>query len=164
MEIGKHWKTIQTVCEHALDSSLQYAVATVNKDGSPHLTPIGALFLRENKTGFFFDVFSIKMSNNLEHDPRVCILAVNSGLFFWQKSILIGRCVTPPSVRLMGTVGKKRKATKAEVAKWQNHVKFARGTRGYDLLWKNMQFVRDICFDSFEPVYMGEMTDDLWQD
>ena len=66
MEIGKHWKTIQMVFQQSLSSSLHYALASVNEDGSPHLTPIGALFLRENKTGFYFDVFSVKMSNNLD--------------------------------------------------------------------------------------------------
>ena len=45
MEIGKHWKTIQTLFEHSR-SSLHYAVATVNADGFPHITPIGLLFLR----------------------------------------------------------------------------------------------------------------------
>jgi len=164
MEIGKHWETIQSVFQQTLDSSLHYAVATVNKDGSPHITPIGALFLREDKTGFYFDVFTVNMLNNLDQDQRICILAVNSSLPFWQKSFITGNCETPPSVRLMGTVGERREATKKEVVMWQKHVAFARGMKGYDLLWGNMQFVRDIKFDSFEPVYMGEMTRDLWND
>ncbi len=164
MEIGKHWKTIQTVFQRSLDSSLHYALATINEDGSPHITPIGALFLRENKTGFYFDVFSVNMSRNLKHDQQECILAVDSGLSFWAKSFIIGRCETPPSVRLKGTVGPRREATKKEVAIWEKHVEFAHGMKGYDLLWKDMRFVRDLYFDSFEPVYMGEMTYDLWKD
>jgi len=123
MKIGKQWKTIQMVFQQSLSSSLHYALASVNEDGSPHLTPIGALFLRENKTGFYFDVFSVKMSNNLDRDQRVCVLAV----------------------------------------KWEKHTEFARGMKGYELLWGNMRFVRDIYFDSFEPVNMGEMTQDLWK-
>jgi hypothetical protein len=164
MEIGKHWKTIQVVFQQSLNSALHYAIATVTKDGSPHVTPIGALFLRDDQTGFFFDIFSVKMSENLERDQRVSILAVNSTIAYWRESFLTGRCKTPPSVRLMGTVGQKREATREEIAMWQKHVEFARGMKGYDLLWGNMRFVRDIYFDSFEPVYMGQMTDDLWQD
>ena len=30
-------------------------------------------------------------------------------------------------------------------------------------MWKNMRMVRDIHFDSFEPVLMGEMTKGLWE-
>jgi len=163
MEIGKHWKTIQLVFQQSLGSSLHYAVASVNEDGSPHLTPIGSLFLRDNKKGFYFDIFSVNMSNNLKRNQRVCILAVNSGLVFWQKSFITGKCETPPSVRLMGTVGERRESTEEEVAVWRKHAEFARGMKGYDLLWKDMGFVRDIYFDSFEPVWMGEMTRDLWK-
>jgi hypothetical protein len=164
MEIGQHWNTIQVVFEQSLKSALHYAIATVNEDGSPHITPIGALFLRDDRTGFYFDIFTVKMSSNLERDQRVSILAVNSNISYWRQSFLNGRCETPPSVRLMGTVGQKREATQDEIARWRKHVEFARGMKGYDLLWGNMQFVRDIYFDAFEPVDMGQMTQDLWKD
>jgi hypothetical protein len=164
MEIGNHWKTIQLVFEQSLNSSLHYAIATLNEDGSPHITPIGALFLREDHSGFYFEVFSINMRTNLDRDQRVCVLAVNSSLFFWQSSFFVGRCETPPSVRLMGTVGQRREATEEEAARWRKHVEFAQGTKGYDLLWKDMRFVRNMYFDSFEPVHMGEMTRELWKD
>ena len=163
MEIGKHWKMIQMVFQESLGSSLHYAIATVDEDGSPRIAPIGALFLREDKTGFYFDEFPVTMSRNLERNPRVCILAVNSNPAFWQKSLLAGKFETPPAVRLMGSVEKKRDATEEEIAMWQNHVKIARGTKGHDLMWKNMRRVRDIHFDAFEPVLLGEMTQDLWK-
>jgi uncharacterized protein len=162
MEIGNHWKTIQMVFEQSR-SSLHYAVATVKADGSPHITPIGALFLREDKTGFYFDEFPVHMSRNIERDPRVCILAVNSNPQFWQKSLVAGRFESPPAVRMMGSVGKRREATAEEIALWQDHVKLARGTKGHEIMWKDMRMVRDISFDSFEPVLCGEMTQDLWQ-
>ena len=163
MEIGNHWKTIQLVFQEARGSSLHYAVATVNEDGTPHITPITSLFLRDDKTGFYFDEFPVHMSRNLERNPRICILAVNSDLNFSIKSFLAGKYETPPAVRLMGSVGKKREGTEEEIAQWQNHVKLAHGTKGYDLMWKHMRMVRDIQFDSFEPVLMGEMTQDLWK-
>jgi predicted pyridoxine 5'-phosphate oxidase superfamily flavin-nucleotide-binding protein len=163
MEIGKHWQTIQKVFQESLRSSMHYALATVNEDGSPHVTPIGSLFLRDNGTAFYFDEFPVRMSRNLEKNQRVCILAVNSNLTFWQKSLLAGKFETPAAVRLMGSAGKKREATEEEIAIWQNHVKLARGTKGYDLMWKNMRRVRDIYFDSFEPVLCGEMTKDPWK-
>jgi len=163
MEIGKHWKTIQMVFQESRGSATYYAIATVNADGSSHVTPIASLFLREDKTGFYFDEFPVHMSRNLERDPRVCILAVNSDPTFAIKSFLAGKYETPPAVRLMGSAGKKREATEEEIAMWQNHIKIARGTKGHDILWKNMRMVRDIQFDSFEPVSCGEMTQDLWK-
>jgi hypothetical protein len=142
---------------------MHYAVATVNEDGTPHVTPITSLFLREDKTGFYFDEFPVHMSRNLDRNPRVCILAVNSDLNFSIKSFLGGKYDTPPAVRLMGSVGKRREGTAEEIAMWQDHVKLAHGTKGYDLMWKHMRMVRDIQFDSFEPVLMGEMTQNLWK-
>jgi hypothetical protein len=41
----------------------------------------------------------------------------------------------------------RRKGTDEEIAMWQNHVKMAQRTKGYDLLWKNMRTVRDIYFE-----------------
>jgi len=92
----------------------------------------------------------------------VCILAVNSTPTFWQRSLLAGKFLAPPAVRLMGSLGNKRHGTDQEISIWQDRVKTARGTRGHELLWKGMGTVRDIFFDSFEPVSCGEMTQGLW--
>jgi hypothetical protein len=162
MEIGNQWETIQALFQETRNSSMHFAIATVNEDGTPHVSPIGALFLRENKTGFFFDEFPINLSKNIKRNPRLCILAVNSNPRYWQKSLFVGKFVTPPALRLMGSVGEKREGTIDEVAMWQNHVKHAQGTKGHDLMWKNLRIVRDVYFDSFEPVSCGEMTQDLW--
>jgi len=164
MDMGKHWKTIHTLFEESYMSSLHYAIATVNEDGSPHVTPIAALFLRENKTGFYFEEFSVNMARNLNRSPRICVLAVNSDKAFWINSLTAGKCETPPSVRLIGTVGERREATGEEIAMWQERVAFARGIKGYDLIWRDLRMVRDICFDSFEPVLLGEMTKELWSE
>jgi hypothetical protein len=68
----------------------------------------------------------------------------------------------PPAVRLYGTAGELRKAAKAEVEAWQKKVALASKTRGYKIMWENMSHARDITFDSFEPVVIGEMTAELW--
>ena len=163
MEIEYHWKSIQKLFNNARNSSMHFALATVTKDGSPHVTPIGSLFLRENITGFFFDEFPINLPKNIEENPKVCILAVNSNPTYWQKSLIIGKFISPPSVRLIGSIKEKRDGTEEEIAIWQNHVKDALGTKGHTIMWKNMRTVRDIHFDSFEPVTCGEMTQELWK-
>jgi uncharacterized protein len=162
MEIGKHWETIRAIFEEGRNSCMHFAVATVGEDGSPHVAPIGALFLRENETGFYFDAFTIATSRNAKRNRRVCILAVNSTPAFWQRSLFAGRFPTPPAVRLMGSLGEKRNGTDQEIALWQDCVKTAQGTKGHELLWKDMRTVRDISFDSFEPVSCGAMTQGLW--
>ena len=161
MEIDKHWETIRSVFEEGYKSCVHFAVATVNEDGSPHITPIGALILRSNQTGFYFEENPKKMPRNLKRNPRVCVLAVNADKLFWGKSLLEGKFATPPAVRLAGTVGELRDATADEVAAWQEKIAIAKGTKGYKLLWGKFAQVRDITFDSFEPVELGEMTRDI---
>jgi predicted pyridoxine 5'-phosphate oxidase superfamily flavin-nucleotide-binding protein len=162
MEIGNHWETIRTVFDEAYKSSLHFAVATVNEDGSPHITPIGALILRDNRTGFYFEENPQRMPLNLKRNPRVCILAVNANMQFWGKALVDGKFPAPPAVRLSGLAGELREATADEVAAWQEKIAIAKGTIGYKLLWEKFAKVRDINFDSFEPVNVGEMTSGLW--
>jgi len=163
MEIGKHWETIRTVFEEGYKSCLHFAVATVNEDGSPHVTPIGALILRDNQTGFYFEENPVRMPRNLTTNPRVCILALNADKPFWINALVNGKFPTPPAVRLAGIAGQLRKAAPDEVALWREKIALAKGTKGYELLWDHFSQVRDIAFDSFEPVDVGEMTKGLWE-
>ena len=162
MEIGTHWDTIRNIFEEAFKSCTHFAVATVNEDGSPHVTPIGALILRDDRTGFYFDEYPSKMPENLKRNPRVCILAVNADKIFWAKSLMEGRFLSPPAVRLTGTVGELRDASEEEKEAWHKRIALAKGLKGYRTMWERMGRVRDIRFESFEPVDLGEMTSGLW--
>ncbi len=162
MEIGKHWSTIQSIFEEAFRSCMHFAVATVGEDGSPHITPIGALLLRDNQTGFYFEENPIKLPHNLKTNPRVCVMAVNADKLFWGKALMEGEFPAPPAVRLSGITGQPRKATPEEIALWQAKIAPLKGLKGYQLLWSHFSTVRDISFDSFEPVETGEMTRGLW--
>jgi len=162
MKIDNHWGEIRKIFEEAYKSCMHFAIATVNEDGSPHVTPIGALFLRADQTGFFFDEYPSRMPANLKRNPGVCILAVNADKIFWAKSLMEGKFSTPPAVRLIGTVGELREATSEEKEAWHKRIVLARGLKGYRLMWERMGRVRDIQFNSFEPVDLGKMTSGLW--
>jgi uncharacterized protein len=158
MELIDHWGEIRSLFNKSLKTAKHLSFATVDKDGNPHVTPIGSLILKNDCTGYFSDKFPKRMKDNFQHSDRVAIMAINTGFWFWFKSIRKGKFVTLPGVRLYGRVGEKRKATEKEQQTWLKQVKFAKGTKGYNLLWKDMSYVRDIHFDSFRPVLAGEMT------
>ena len=162
MDIGNNWEKIRAVFDEAFASCGHYALTTVNDDGSPHVTPIGGLILKEEQTGYYFDEYCTKTRDNLSRDPRVCILAVNAGRIFWGKSLAAGRFNSPPAVRLIGIAGAMREATADEISAFKNKVSYAKETKGYEMLWGRLHMVRDLKFDSFEPVETGEMTEDLW--
>ncbi|MFC1532764.1 pyridoxamine 5'-phosphate oxidase family protein [Thermodesulfobacteriota bacterium] len=164
MEIkDHHWKEIRRLFRSAFKTSLHYSLATVNSDGSPHITPIGSVVLRDDKTGFYCEGFPRNIPTNLQSNPRVCVMAVNAGKRFWFMSLFRGRFDSPPGVRLIGRAGEKRKGTDQELTQWQKRIRPLKKLKGYDLLWKDLNYVRDLYFDGFEPIHAGLMTKGLWR-
>lgn len=161
MKIDQHWKMIQDIVRNAMKTSHHLSFATVSGDGVPHVTPIGSLMLRDDCTGYYFEEFTRQMPTNFESNRRISILAVNSGAWYWLKSIRSGRFPSLPGVRLHGRVGDRRPATVPEIDDWRERIKKARKTKGYKLIWEKLAQVRDIEFDSFEPITAGVMTKHL---
>jgi len=162
MEIGGHWTAIRNIFDEAFKSGLHFAVASVGEDGAPHVTPIGALILRDDRTGFYFEEHPVRLPRHLSANPRVSILAVNADKVFWGTALAAGKFLAPPAVRLSGTAGRPRQATPEEIALWRKKIAGLEGLKGYSLLWGHFSTVRDIAFDAFAPVEMGEMTNGLW--
>jgi len=164
LDVATHWRSIRRVFAASFSSSLHFAIATVGEDGEPHVTPIGSVILTEPGKGFYFEVFPTKLPRNVGKDARVAILGVNSGRWFWLKSLFLGRFVAPPAVRLRGrVVGEPREPAAAELELFQRRVRAVRRLRGYELLWSELSNVRDLEIDSAEPVVVGQMTRGLWK-
>jgi hypothetical protein len=158
-DLVAHWPQIRNIFSKSFFSSFHFAIATINADGTPHVSPIGSLILdRQQQKGFYFEIFTSHLQKNLEANPNVCVLATNSGGFFWLRSLAIGRFRVPPAVRLRGFAGARRLATNEEISRWRRRIGFLRFLPGYRLLWGNLQYVREIEFCDFEPVKMGRMT------
>jgi hypothetical protein len=155
------WPEVRNIVRRAVRSSLHCSVASINDDGSPHVTPIGSVMLTEPGRALFFEVFTTQLVRNLERDPRLCVLAVDTGKRFWLESLARGRFERPPGVRLTGTAGPRRAATSDEQARFERAVRPLRVLKGYRLLWSNVRNVRDIEFHSIVPVRLGAMTRDL---
>jgi uncharacterized protein len=160
----KQWKLSKRLFANAMRTSFHYAVATVGEDGSPHVTPIGSLMLRDNGKGYFFDGYLGTAARNLKSNNRVCILAVHSNKWLFLKSLFKGRFVSMPAVRLTGTVGERREATPEEMKLFQKRFGRYRIFKGYDLLWGRLRHVREITFDKALPVNIGVMSQGLWPD
>jgi uncharacterized protein len=158
MEIENHWDEIRKLFDEAYKSCFHFSVATINSDGSPHITPIGGLFLKEGCNGFYFEEFLVNLPGNLDNDARICVMAVNADKVFWGKSLLDGRFAAIPAIRLTGTAGKQREASEDEIVLFQKRIGIARNTKGYKIMWENMHRVRDIKFDACQPIHLADMT------
>jgi hypothetical protein len=162
--LRSHWPAICALARASFNSSLHFALATVDADGAPHVTPIGSLLLDPDEPrGMYFEIFTKQMPDNLDRDQRICVLGVNSGKWFWLRALLRGRCDSPPAFRLMGTAGARRLATPTEIARLRKYLSRMRALRGYALLWGDLTAVREIEFESFAPVHLGAMTRGVWK-
>jgi uncharacterized protein len=163
MRLEESMPAIRRVFRDASRTSLHVSIASVNSDGSPHVTPIGSLYLREDGVGVFFELFTTKLIENIERNPRVSVLAVNSGKWFWLRSLLAGRFPTYPGVRLDGTMSARRESTSEERDWWKRRIAPINWTRGAQILWSdaNLKYVREIHFTQAIPVEVGAMTQHL---
>lgn len=139
------------------------AIASVDADGGPHITPVGTVFLRDDRTGFYFDQYTRALARNVDRDPRVCVMAVDTSRLFWLRSLLVGRFNAPPAVRLYGTVGALRPATPPELEEVRSSVRATQWLKGGKMLWSDFSQVRDIAFTGFRPVRYPVMMSHLWQ-
>ncbi len=80
------------------------------------------------------------------------------------KSFFKGRITAHPGVRLMGTGGERREATKQELEQFHKRFRMFRPFKGYNLIWGNLRYVREIRFDSYEPVRIGALTRAVWNE
>lgn len=74
MNIKDDWKQVKSVLEQGQASSIYCSVATVNPDGTPHITPVGTVFLRDDQSGYFFDHYAEALGKNIDQNPDVCMM------------------------------------------------------------------------------------------
>ncbi len=86
---------------------------------------------------------------------------MNSGRFFWVKSLFKGEFSDYPAIKLYGVLGKKRIATEKEINRLNRRMKVTNGLKGNTYLWKKMKYVRDIKFTKAEKINIGKMTENL---
>lgn len=158
-----HWAAVKDIVARAKKSTLHCAIASTDADGAPHITPVGTVFLRDDRTGFYFDEYTSALARNVDRDPRVCVMAVDAGRMFWLRALVTGRFTAPPAVRLYGTVGALRAASPQELEQVRQSVGAVRRLKGGKLLWSDFSQVRDIAFSGFRPVRYPVMMSHLWQ-
>jgi len=164
VKIEKHWQQICDVVARGQASTIYCSIASIGPDGVPNVTPIGTVFLRDNCTGYYFDHYTSALAENLDANPNLCLMAVNSSRWFWFRSFLIGNFISPPGVRIYGKAGTLRAATSEEISLIEARVKPTKFLKGSRILWSNFTHVRDITFTSFRPVKYPKMAEGLWHE
>lgn len=139
-----------------------FLIASINDDGSPHITPIGTVFLRPDHTGYYIEKYPVGLRRNVERDQRVCIYAADATLRLWLRALVTGRAPRTLAVRLIARAGERRALTPEEHRRWLHKVRQLRWTRGYKQLWAEMHHARDLEIIDYAPVELGPLTRHLW--
>lgn len=153
------WALARDTVRRARLSSFHCAVASLNPDGSPHVTPIGSVLLdAHSHTGLYVDVFNVHLARNVAADPRITILAVDSGPIRWGRALVRGHFDRTPAVQLTGTVGPRRRAAPDEAERFRAIVGPLARLRGGRAMWSDLTRVRDLAVSSVRPIRLGTMT------
>jgi hypothetical protein len=161
MDLKSNWKEIKKHFNKCFRTNFHVAVASVDKDNNPTVTPIGSLFLNNNGTGYYFEKYPTKLPIHAEQNRNICILSINSNTWFWLKSLVFGKFNSHPALKLYGTLGNKREATTIEIERLKRRVKHTNGLKGNSYLWGTMAYVREIEFTRVEKINLGSMTQQL---
>lgn len=158
------WQQVRSTLRHTHRSTLHCAVASVGPDGRPHVTPIGSVMATEPGRAIYLDVYNAELSRNIDRDPRITVMAVDSGRRTWLTALLRGRFDSPPGVRLVGTASAARPLTDDERDRFRRRVRAALRTRGGHQLWGRGGHLRarDLVFSDVVPVRLPQMTAHLW--
>ena len=159
------WRQVQRTLARAQRSSLHSAIASIGADGHPHVSPIGSVRLGAPATGTYLDVFNVQLGRNIDHDPRITVLAVDSSPATWLRGLVEGRFPHPPGVRLVGTASPSRPATQEEIGRFRRSVRPTLLTKGGRALFGRVDHVsaRDLTFTGVIPVRTGTLTSHLWR-
>lgn len=164
LPMKKEWKRIRAHFRRSVRSNSHFVVTLVDDEGYPRPMPIGSVALnREEPGGYFIEKFTSSFARFGEEGQQICVLAVNTNTWFWLRSLLKGQFYRPPAIRLYGRLGKLREGTAAEKERFQRLVRPARRTKGYKIMWKDMNRVRELTFERAEGANLGLMTDALWK-
>ncbi len=159
MDIIKNWLEIRKLFNKSFRTNFHVAIASVNNENLPDVTPVGSLFLNRDQSGFYFEKYPETLPDNAEYNKNICILGVNSNIWFWLRSLLKGRFKTYPAVKLYGKLGERRQATDKEITRLNKRMKASRRLKGNSYLWGNMLYVRDITFTHARITKLGKMTE-----
>lgn len=136
-------------------------IGSVNNMGQPNVTPIGSLILKGDCSGYYFDLFTRELSDNLDQNPNVCVLLVQTGKLFWFRSLYADEYKRPPGMKLLGSAGNRREASTEEIELLRNKIKTLKMLKGYHTIFGNLSYVRDIRFTDYFMINAGKMTFDL---
>lgn len=154
----QEWPFIQWHFQRCIKRTTYVTVGTTLPDGQPNVTAIGSFMLNADLTGYYLEKFTSTVQRCGGEGTPISVLGVDPGRGFWLKSIFKGQFQRPPAVRLRGVAGPLREPRPGEKERFLRLIRPLRRFKGYELLWADMNLVREISFSAVEYVRLGKMS------
>jgi hypothetical protein len=155
----EEWSALRRVVASAFRSSLHVSIASVGAGGAPVVTPIGSFFLDEPGRAHYLELYATGLGRRLEADPRVSVLAVDSGRLLWLRALAGGRFARRPAIRLTCTaVAGAPPATADQIARFSRRVGLVWRLPGSRLLWGGDARIRELRVERIEGVNLGRLS------
>lgn len=155
------WRGLRRLFAGTFSSSLHFSIASLGPDGAPFVTPVGSVLLQDEPgRASYFELYTQGLGARLVEDPRLCVLAVDSGRWLWLRALWRGRFPRLPAIRLRGRAELDLRApTDRERRRMLKRIRGVRHLRGGRLLWGDLDCpVRDIVIDEVDTVGLGALT------
>jgi len=143
--------------KHLVKKSFYCSIATVH-NGVPHCSPVGSVYLENDKQGYYLEMFTTAVQKSKATNPMGCILVVNTSVLFWLTSLFTGKFATPPAVRLLVEFGERRPTSENEKERFNKRVNIFKRLKGHGILWGRPAHVRTFLIQEIIPVSLGKMT------
>ena len=156
-----HWDQLKPLAGRVIGSSLHFAISTINPDGTPHVTPIGSLILTDPGKAYFFRGIHTKVTE--EPGQRQSGCCSGRDIEFSPMAAIPHNGSFQVSTRV-SAAWQGRRASRIDAgrkSRWRRRVRLLKWTRGNDVLWGNLETVRELHFHSVAAVEMGRMTANL---
>lgn len=159
----QHWRDLRRLFASTFSSSFHFSVASAGSSGEPWVTPVGTVLLGEPGRAIYFEMYTQRLGARLAADPRVCIMAVDSGRLLWLEALVRARFRRLPAVRLRGRASAStRQATTKERSRVLRRLGGAQRLPGGRRLWPNLDSpVRDLWIEHVDPIGLGGLAKGL---
>jgi hypothetical protein len=152
LDLDRDWPAILAYVDQAMKATYYVALATVDPDGVPTVTPIGSLVLNADRTGFFLERFPRTLGRNAEQNKNFCFLAENTRKWQILQQVRKGGYF---GVKLTGVLGERRPATPADVTRINHRIRFTRRKRAEQMLLGDAPQVRDLTVTRGDAIILG---------
>jgi hypothetical protein len=117
--------------------------------------PIGSLSIGPEGISTYFEMFA----RPVQEGQTITFMAVDTSPFFWLVSLLKGRFLHPPAIRLTGVIGPTHQGTSEEVSRFRRRIGLLLKTPGGQKLWGfSTATSREVHFTKASVVKLGSMT------